>query len=107
MQHLIYSLFIVIFKASMYCQKTIFFLFYLILINKLFILRKYFAHNFCTGETWCCFQTKINISVSAKIIFINRKILDIGKNPIWCIPNKYQIKKTIKTTENQKCCLGN
>ncbi len=66
MQRLIYSLFIVIFKASMYCQKN-----YLILINKLLLKTnqnvKYFAYNFCTGETWCCFQTKGNISVLTKM----------------------------------------
>ncbi len=70
MQWLIYSLFIVIFKASMYCQKT-FFIVYLILTNKVLLKtnqnEKYFAYNFCTGETWCCFQTKWNISVSAKM----------------------------------------
>ncbi len=64
MQRLIYSLFIVIFKASMYKN-------YLILINK-FLLKtnqnvKYFAYNFCTGETCCCFQTKGNISVLTKM----------------------------------------
>ncbi len=50
-----------------------------------------FVYNFRTGETWCCFQTKGNISLSASPIGQNELknigISDIGKNTILSIPN--------------------
>ncbi len=52
------------------CRRKTFIIVYLILTNK-FLLKtnqkyKYLAYDFCTGETWGCFQTKGNISVSAE-----------------------------------------
>ncbi len=88
----------------MCCQKT-FIMLYLILTNKFLLktnqnvlLIKYFAYNFCTGETWCCFQTKrkyIGIGIGIEQNYfknIGISILDIGKNPISCIPNPNRFK---------------
>ncbi len=66
LHRLIFSLFIVIFKASMYGQKM------QLLFNSNNKLKtnhnlKYIACNFGTGETSSCFQTKGKVSVSAKI----------------------------------------
>ncbi len=101
MQRLIYSLFKVIFKASMCCQKT-FIMVYLILKNK-FLLKtnqnwKYVAYNFCTGETWCYFQTK------RKYIGIGQNDLkNIGINPISCIPSVCALTKSTITKSSCGC----
>ncbi len=91
MQRLIYILFIVIFKASMYCQNT-FIIVYLILTNK-FLLKLTKIKNILFIISA---QERLGVACKQKEIYRigqnelkNVGISDIGKDPILCIPSTF------------------
>ncbi len=65
MQQLIYFIYSYFQSFNVLLKKP-----YFLFNSNKFLLKtnqNYFAYNFCTEETCCCFQTKGNISVSAKM----------------------------------------